>query len=180
VPRADQYSELGSAKVFSGAKSISSGAQYVGMWPSENIFHIQLFSCLFFCNPTHKTESGRANRWGTTNSKPPGPIIRMSQSKTLTGSQIIFITLFSAHAHRCCATYQPPQTVKLCCAKTIFLRQTGTFDFFIQWCCAGLHTEHRWKCSKGMLSSSPLSVLAHLLSFSPIPTNEPEKIYSTK
>jgi hypothetical protein len=34
------------------------------------------------------------NRWGTTNSKPPGPIIMTSQSKTLSSSQIIFIALF--------------------------------------------------------------------------------------
>jgi hypothetical protein len=105
----------------------------------------------------------------------------MRKSKTLTGSQIIFITLFCADAHRCCATYQPPQMVKLCRDKTIFLSQTGTFCFFIHWHCAGLHTEHRWKCSKRMLTSSPLSVFgtsARL--FSPFPTHEPEKIDSTK
>jgi len=101
----------------------------------------------------------------------------MSQSKTLTGSQIIFITLFCADGHRWYASYQ----VKLCRAKTIFLSQTGTFYFFIHWHCAGLHTEHRWKCSKRMLTSSPLSVFgtsARL--FSPFPTHEPEKIDSTK
>jgi hypothetical protein len=35
-----------------------------------------------FCNPNNKTETGRANRWGTTNSKPPGSIIMMGQSET--------------------------------------------------------------------------------------------------
>jgi hypothetical protein len=30
---------------------------------------------LFFSILTHKTETGAANRWGTTDSKPPGPII---------------------------------------------------------------------------------------------------------
>jgi hypothetical protein len=56
------------------------------------------FSYLLFCNPTHKTETGTPNSWGTTNSKPPEPIIAMGQSETLSSSQIIFITLFSAGA----------------------------------------------------------------------------------
>ncbi len=149
MPRVDKYRELGSAKFFSGAKSISSGAPYV---TQQKYFSYPTLVVYFFATPPIKTESGRANRRGTTNSKPPGPIITMSQSKTLTGSQIIFITLFCADAHRCCVSYQ----VKLCRAKTIFLSQTGTFHFFIQWNCAGLHTEHRWKCTKRMLSGSPL------------------------
>ncbi len=123
----------------------------------------------FFATPPIKPESGRANRRGITNSKPPGPIITMRKSKTLTGSQIIFITLFCADAHRCCATYQPPQMVKLCRDKTIFLSQTGTFCFFIHWHCAGLHTEHRWKCSKRMLTSSPLSVFGTSARLLPLP-----------
>ncbi len=35
----------------------------LGMQTCTNIFHIQ-FSYLLFCNPTHKTETGTANRWG--------------------------------------------------------------------------------------------------------------------
>ncbi len=46
-----------------------------------------------FCNPTHKTETGTTNRWGT--SKPPGPIIMIGQSETLSTSHIICIT----HTH---------------------------------------------------------------------------------
>jgi hypothetical protein len=47
-------------------------------------FFTSKFNYLLFCNPTHKTETGTANRWGTAgNSKPPGPIIMMSQIKTL-------------------------------------------------------------------------------------------------
>ncbi len=34
------------------------------------IFFTSKFSYVPFCNPTHKTETGTANRWGTTNSKP--------------------------------------------------------------------------------------------------------------
>jgi len=62
--------------------------------PSKILF-TSTFSSVWFCNPSHKTKTGRANRWGTTNSKPWGPIIMMSQSKTLSSSQIIFYyTLF--------------------------------------------------------------------------------------
>jgi hypothetical protein len=38
------------------------------------LFFTSKFSYLIFCNPTHKTETGIANRWGTTDSEPPGPI----------------------------------------------------------------------------------------------------------
>jgi len=49
--------------------------------PAE-MFFTSKFSCVLFCNPTHKTETGTANRWETTNSKPPGRIIMMGQSET--------------------------------------------------------------------------------------------------
>jgi len=64
-------------------KSISSGAQYVTL---RKIFFTSKFSFVLFGNPTNKTETGVANRWGTTNNKPPGPIIMMSQSETLSSS----------------------------------------------------------------------------------------------
>ncbi len=59
------------------------------------------FSYLLFCNPTYKTETGTAYRWGTSNSKPHGPIIMMDQSETVISSQIIFDTVFSAGTHFC-------------------------------------------------------------------------------
>ncbi len=58
------------------------------------IFFTSKFSYVLFCNPTHKTEIGRANKWGTTNSKLPGPIIMMGQLETLNSHSIIFHTLF--------------------------------------------------------------------------------------
>ncbi len=51
--------------------------------------------------------------------------------------------------HHCCTLYQPPQTVQLCWAKTIFLSETGMFWLFI---CTGSHTEHHWRCSKNQTS----------------------------
>ncbi len=57
------------------------------------------FSYVLFCNLTNKTETWRENRWGTTNNKPPGPIIMLGQSETMSSSQIIFITLFFSEVH---------------------------------------------------------------------------------
>ncbi len=45
------------------------------------IFFTSKFSYTLCSNPTHKTETGIANSWGTTNSKPAGPIIMMGQSE---------------------------------------------------------------------------------------------------
>jgi hypothetical protein len=70
------------------------------MWPCNNVFTSK-FGYLPFWNPTHKTEAGTLHMSGTTNSKPPGRIIMMGQSETLSRSHVIFITLFSAGAHRC-------------------------------------------------------------------------------
>ncbi len=53
---------------------------------AKRIFHIQVLVILLSCNPTHETKTWSANRLETTNSKPPRPIIMMSQSKTLSGS----------------------------------------------------------------------------------------------
>jgi hypothetical protein len=44
------------------------------------------FSYVLFGNPTNKTETVTANKWGTTNNKPPWPIIMMDQSETLSSS----------------------------------------------------------------------------------------------
>ncbi len=51
-------------------------AQYVTL--QKCLFFTSKFSCTLACNPTNKTETRTANRWGTTNSKPPGPIIMSS------------------------------------------------------------------------------------------------------
>jgi hypothetical protein len=56
------------------------------------IFFTSKFSYLLFC--THKTETGRANRWGTSNSKPSGPIIMMGQSESLGSTHFILLHSF--------------------------------------------------------------------------------------
>ncbi len=52
------------------------------------------FSYLHFSNHTHILKPGAANSWETTNSKPPEPIIMITQFETLTSRQSILITLF--------------------------------------------------------------------------------------
>jgi hypothetical protein len=127
---------------YSGRCHLWASPAVCSVWDAAKIFFTSKFSYLLFCNPTHQTETGTANRWGTTSSKPPGPIIMMGESETVTRSQIIYITLFSVV---CCAFYTPPHTVQLCWAKTVFLSQTSTFwVFFIEFYCVGWHIEHFW------------------------------------
>jgi hypothetical protein len=82
--------------VWSFYKSISSGAQ-----------HATVQKYLLFSDP------GTADRWETTNSKPPVPINLSSQSDV----------------RPCGGFYQPQQTVQKCWVKTILLSQIGTCDF---------------------------------------------------
>jgi hypothetical protein len=81
----------------------------------------------FFTTPPIKLKLGQqTGKWGTTNSKPLGPIIMMSRSEALSSSsQIIFITLFCAGAQVGCGPCTSHK--RLCGAKTILLSQTGMF-----------------------------------------------------
>ncbi len=74
-------------------KSIPSSVQYVTL--KKKVFFTSKFRYLLSCNPSHETETGG----GTTNSNPPGPIIMMSQSETLSSIQITFSILFG-HVHK--------------------------------------------------------------------------------
>ncbi len=129
-----QYSSLGTDSVQGSESWFLGHLQQCSVCDPEKIFFTSKFSYVLFSNPTHKTETQTTKRWGTTNdSKPPGSIIMTDQSETLSISQIIFITLFSAGTQSCCALYQPHHSVQLCGTKTIFLSQTGTcWIFFIQ------------------------------------------------
>jgi hypothetical protein len=64
------------------SKSISISAQYGTL--DNKIKSLRLAFC--FGNPTYKTVTGTAYMWGTTNSKPPGPIIMIDQSEILSCS----------------------------------------------------------------------------------------------
>jgi hypothetical protein len=63
----------------------------LSMCDLAKIIFTSKFSYLLFCNPSHKSETGIANRWGTSNSEPPGPIIMMGRSETLTSIEIILL-----------------------------------------------------------------------------------------
>jgi hypothetical protein len=81
----------------------------------QKYFSHPSFNYLLFCNSAHKTKIRTANRWETTNSKPPEPIIVIGQSKTWITSQIIFIALFF---RRCTAVLRllpaSQQTEQIC------------------------------------------------------------------
>ncbi len=109
-------------------QSISSGV--LSMWPCKKEKKSHPRSVFYyFATPPIKLKLGQQIGGGITNNKPLGPI-SMSQSKTLSSSQIVFITLFSA---RCC--YVCTSHCNYGESKTIFLNQTGMFWlFFIQIC----------------------------------------------
>jgi hypothetical protein len=70
--------------------SISYGAQYVTLDSKIKCLSLAVF---FLGYPTNKTETGAAYTCGTTNGKPPGPIIMVDQLEILNLSQVQFITL---------------------------------------------------------------------------------------
>jgi len=99
---------------------LRTSATVLSLWPYKKYFS---HHNLLFSNPTHKTET--ANRWETTNSKPPRPIKPCSQPP--------------ACVKVCYAFSEPPQLFKKC----ILLSQIDMFWlFFIQ--CSGPHTEPQW------------------------------------
>jgi len=77
-------------------------------WPCKTISHI-LVSSILFHNPTHKTKTGTANRWETTNSKPLGPMANQKQWAVII-SYLSYSSL--AGAQLCCALYQPQQIMQ--------------------------------------------------------------------
>ncbi len=69
--------------------------------PAKIIFTSKL--CTLFATPLIKLKLGQQICGGLLIAKPPRPITMMAQSESLSSSYIIFITLFSAGAERCCA-----------------------------------------------------------------------------
>ncbi len=93
---------------------IRSSRAVLSTWPSK-------FSYLLFSKLGEQIV-------GTTNSKPPVPIIRLGQSEILSSSQMRFICCFYGAGERWCTSHQSPQTVQFWWAQTIFLIQTGIFS----------------------------------------------------
>ncbi len=83
---------------------------------------------------------------GTTNSKPPGPIITINQSEILSCSHVQFITLFFGGAELCWASctnlVQKNQFLEL---NQHILTFSFTFWSHI------LRTTNRWRCSNSLL-----------------------------
>jgi len=93
-------------------QSISNSAQYVTLDSK-----LCLSLAFYFDNPTNNTETGTGTAYtgGTTNSKPPGPIIVIDQSEILSRSQMQCTTLFLGGAQLCCLFHQPRQAARIWC-----------------------------------------------------------------
>ncbi len=67
----------------------------LSMGPCKNISHIQVLVIYFLPTPPIKIKLGMQIGGETTRSKPPEPIIMISQSRTGSSSQIMFVTLWA-------------------------------------------------------------------------------------
>jgi hypothetical protein len=101
-----------------------------------------------------KPKGGQQNRWGTTNSKPQGPIINDGPIRnTEQQSDPIYYTLLCKCTQHCCAFNQP------LCAQCAYIYMLSQNQFsepkpttyvglsFIQLYLAWSHSEHRLRCS---------------------------------
>jgi hypothetical protein len=118
------------------------------MGPCKNQFSGPSLVIYFFATPPIKMNLGRQIGCGLLIANHLDQLLWCFNEKHLWAvSQIIFITLFSAGAHRCWAFDQRPQTVQLCWARTISVRQTDIFWLsFIPFYWAGSHGKHSWRC----------------------------------
>jgi hypothetical protein len=80
----------------------------LSMWPCINVPHP---GYLLLSNSTHKTKTLFANRWKTTNSKAPGPIIMIANPKQGVSIRSYLLHSSLAGVRLCCVFYQP---AKLC------------------------------------------------------------------
>jgi len=83
---------------FVWSKSIPNYSKYVTLDSKTKCLSLVVF---FFGNPTNKTKTRTTYTWGTTNNKPPGPIIVIDQLEKLSCSQAQFMTLFLEDAQLC-------------------------------------------------------------------------------
>jgi hypothetical protein len=129
-----------------------------GALSCKKIFFTSKFSYSLFCNPTHKTEAGTANRWGTTNGEPLlDQLLRWANQKH---SVVVRSYLLHSSLHAPCTSHRT-----LCNdadPKPVLLSQIGIFWLcFIQFYPTGSHTEHHWRCSDSFHEhiSQPKSIL---------------------
>ncbi len=90
-------------------KSISSGAQFVTL---QKMSFTSKFSYYYFVTPPINS-NWRANRWRTTNSKPPGRIIMMHESENTEQQVRSYLLHSSLNVHIFAAPFtSPPRTVR--------------------------------------------------------------------
>jgi hypothetical protein len=102
------------------------------VYDRAKIFLTSKFNYLLFCNPTHKTETGTANRWELLITNHLDQSLWLLNQKQ--GAAVRSCSLHSslAAAHLRCASYQPQQIEPICKRKTIFLRWTGICWRFLE------------------------------------------------
>jgi len=93
------------------------GLQLCSVCDLAKIFFTSKFSYFLIYNPIIKLKLGQQIGGKPLIANPPGAISVMGQSETLSSSQIIFPTLFSACAPCFCAFHQPLRILQLCWAK---------------------------------------------------------------
>jgi len=134
------------------------------LWPSLFVFpcdgsgHWSLIGFLccksslviyFFTLPPIKLKLGRQIRGGTTNSKPPGPIIMIStnQKHWAVGRSYLFGLCLQVDIILC----HLQSTANCACVLSqnhfLQLNQHILSFLFIQFYSAGSHTQHHWRCS---------------------------------
>ncbi len=75
----------------------------------KNIFFTSKFSYLLFSNPTHKTKTGTANRWETTNTNPRLPF-KLSNQSTAGQQQVLGFAVPRTSLSKLCKNAQPKLT----------------------------------------------------------------------
>jgi hypothetical protein len=60
----------------------------------QEYFSYQSLVIYLFSNPAHKTKTGIASRWQTSNSKPPGQIIKIGQNREGAAINPAYLTRF--------------------------------------------------------------------------------------
>jgi hypothetical protein len=112
------------------------------------------FNYFTFFKPHPYIKTGAANRWETTNSKPPEPIIMISQLETGTSRQnhIYYTLLWHQILDLRCVLYRLRQTMQKFWAKTILQTQHWNVSTFVDpiFMCSRVTycTEHMWNRSK--------------------------------
>jgi hypothetical protein len=123
------------------------------MWPYKKYFSHPRLVIYYLATPLMKLKTGTANRSGTTNSKPPGPIVIAAQSEHWASVRSYLLHSFLRLHSAAVSFTSHPKPVQLCWPKTISWAKPAHFGFSSSnfTVHAGSYSEHRWRCSNGVI-----------------------------